>query len=139
MASVVSGMVNAPAPLATTVVVGALAAEAAGACGGAALAAYCLTARDSAITETNGKSRMIQRIFMEQTSILAMGWNHTPGSPTPPSRCPNYVAPSTIVPVNVSQPQNWKHTSQNLSKFMHLLTLYPHIIRVADAAPRTGL
>src|ERR1039458_6043963 len=63
MASVVSGIAIAPALLALAGAVAAL-TTVAGACGGAAFAACCITARESTITETTGKNKIIHRIFM---------------------------------------------------------------------------
>ena len=67
MARTVSGIATAPALLAAMAV--AALTTVAGACGGAAFAACCITARESPITETTGKTKIIHRIFMEQTSI----------------------------------------------------------------------
>src|ERR1700726_4116159 len=63
MARTVSGIVTAPALFA---VMGAVAAltTVAGACGGAAFAACCITARESPMIETTGKNKIIHRIFM---------------------------------------------------------------------------
>ena len=73
-ASVVSGIAVAP-PLFGAAAVGAvLAFEAAGVpWGGPAFAACCITARESTITETTGKNRMIQRTFMEQNLYSCCG------------------------------------------------------------------
>jgi hypothetical protein len=45
---------------------------ASGACGGAAFAACCITARERTITEINGKNKITHRIFMQQSSTFAL-------------------------------------------------------------------
>jgi hypothetical protein len=44
-------------------------------CGGAACAECCFTRKESIATETTGKNKIIQRIFIE-APIFAVGWNH---------------------------------------------------------------
>src|ERR1019366_8322925 len=84
MANVVSGIASAPALFEAAAAGAALPAEAAGApCGGAAFAACWITARESTITETAGKNKIIHRIFMNQTSVFAVAWNHTARSRAP--------------------------------------------------------
>jgi len=48
-------------------------------CRGFAFAACCLTSSESTITETTGKNKISQRIFMKPTSLFAVGWNHISG------------------------------------------------------------
>src|ERR1700692_668647 len=67
IANVVFGIASALVVAATT---GSCAAEIAGdACDAAALAACSFTAREIASTVSTGRNTMIQRVFMEQTSI----------------------------------------------------------------------
>jgi hypothetical protein len=79
IARVVSGMANAPELFATAVAAEAAVVAAAAPCGLAAFAACSFTSKETTTTETTGKKRISQRIFI-QTSVIAKEWNHTAGN-----------------------------------------------------------
>src|ERR1700674_4402990 len=65
MAKVVVGIAVSPAMLGVAAGAVAVAGAVPAPCGDAALALWCMTARESTMTDTTGKNTMIQRTFMD--------------------------------------------------------------------------